>query len=119
MKISRTKFVRIVMLFVLIFSALPVNAQGGDLQLTVLHTNDVHGRVDEFDKYGNSCDEEEKAENKCFGGAARLQTMINRNCSGTCQNHLPGSYESVYGAKTTCKWRNYCQKKWFCSFLEG
>ncbi|HEY83583.1 MAG TPA: multifunctional 2',3'-cyclic-nucleotide 2'-phosphodiesterase/5'-nucleotidase/3'-nucleotidase [Chloroflexi bacterium] len=65
-----------VMLFVLIFSALPVNAQGGDLQLTVLHTNDVHGRVDEFDKYGNSCDEEEKAENKCFGGAARLQTMI-------------------------------------------
>jgi len=76
MKISRIKFTGIVMLFVLIFSALPVNAQGGDLQLTVLHTNDVHGRVDEFDKYGNSCDEEEKAENKCFGGAARLQTMI-------------------------------------------
>jgi len=66
------------MLFALLFSALPANAQGGDFQLTVLHTNDVHGRVDEFDKYGNACDEEEKAENKCFGGAARLQTMLNQ-----------------------------------------
>ncbi|RMF05581.1 MAG: multifunctional 2',3'-cyclic-nucleotide 2'-phosphodiesterase/5'-nucleotidase/3'-nucleotidase, partial [Chloroflexi bacterium] len=59
--------------------AVPAGAQGGDgFTLTVLHTNDVHSRIDEFDKRGNTCDEDEKAEDACFGGVARRQTMINQ-----------------------------------------
>ncbi|GAB4453614.1 MAG: bifunctional UDP-sugar hydrolase/5'-nucleotidase [Anaerolineae bacterium] len=62
-------------LVALIVSAVPAVAQeGGDFSLTVLHTNDVHARVDQFDSRGNTCDEEEAAANECFGGAARVKT---------------------------------------------
>ncbi len=66
------------LLLILVISALPVNAQGGDFELTVLHTNDVHARVDQFDSSGNTCDEDEQAEDGCFGGAARRKTMIDQ-----------------------------------------
>lgn len=52
-------------------------AQGGEFTLTVLHTNDVHGRVLQFDNFGSACGEEDAAEGNCFGGVARRATMIN------------------------------------------
>ncbi len=71
------KFLVVAALLVLVVSVLPAGAQeGGEFTLTVLHTNDVHARIDEFDKRGNTCDEDEKAESKCFGGVARRQTMV-------------------------------------------
>jgi 5'-nucleotidase len=82
MREARTlKFAVAVMVLAVLFAAIPVMAQGGmagDFTLTVLHTNDVHGRIDEFDSGGNSCDESEQAEGACFGGVARRQTMINQ-----------------------------------------
>ena len=75
---NRLKILIFIMGLILIFGALPTSAQGGEFELTLLHTNDVHGRVDEFDSGGNSCDEEEKAANECFGGAARLKTMVDQ-----------------------------------------
>ncbi len=50
--------------------------------LTVLHTNDVHGRVMQFNSHGSTCKEEEAAEGECFGGVARRATMILRNKEG-------------------------------------
>jgi len=46
--------------------------------LTVLHTNDVHGRVAEFNSHGSTCSAEESAEDECFGGVARRATIINQ-----------------------------------------
>ena len=46
------------------------------LDLIILHTNDVHARFEQFDPYGNSCDDTESAEGKCFGGVARRVTKI-------------------------------------------
>ena len=66
------------LLFMLVFSVLPAGAQGGDFNLTVLHTNDVHGRVDQFDGFGTPCDAEEAAANECFGGAARIKTIVDQ-----------------------------------------
>jgi len=47
-----------------------------DFQLTILHTNDFHSRVEPINKYDSSCGEEDQAANKCFGGSARLITAI-------------------------------------------
>lgn len=44
--------------------------------LTVLHTNDVHGRVVQFNSHGSTCSDEEAAGNECFGGVARRATII-------------------------------------------
>jgi 5'-nucleotidase len=76
------KVVVVLLLMAMLFIAIPAAAQEGsapgEFTLTILHTNDVHGRVDEFDAGGNTCDEEEQAEAACFGGAARRQTVINQ-----------------------------------------
>ncbi|MFH1803674.1 MAG: bifunctional metallophosphatase/5'-nucleotidase [Pseudomonadota bacterium] len=47
-----------------------------DYELRILHTNDVHDRVESVTKYNNSCDAAGEADGKCFGGYARLATAI-------------------------------------------
>ncbi|XP_060080242.1 snake venom 5'-nucleotidase-like [Ylistrum balloti] len=39
--------------------------------LTVLHTNDIHARYEETNKYSGSC-----SDNNCYGGLGRLKTKI-------------------------------------------
>ena len=40
--------------------------------LTILHTNDLHSRIEPINKYDSTCSADELAEAKCFGGSARL-----------------------------------------------
>lgn len=47
-----------------------------DYSLTILHTNDFHSRIEPINKYDSTCGEEDNAEGKCFGGTARLDTII-------------------------------------------
>ncbi len=47
-----------------------------DYSLTILHTNDFHSRIEPINKYDSGCSEEDNAEGKCFGGTARLDTII-------------------------------------------
>ena len=42
--------------------------------LTILHTNDVHTRIEQTNKYGGSCSEDDANEGKCYGGVARRHT---------------------------------------------
>lgn len=82
MRSDRYKLVILIALLALFLGALPAGAQEGSqgtgFVLTILHTNDVHARVDQFDSGGNTCDEEELAANECFGGAARVKTAADQ-----------------------------------------
>ncbi|XP_059173795.1 snake venom 5'-nucleotidase-like [Physella acuta] len=49
-----------------------------DFSLTILHTNDVHSRIEETDKNSAPCSQVLQNEGKCFGGAARIRTMVKR-----------------------------------------
>ena len=40
--------------------------------LTILHTNDVHCRFEQANKYGGTCTDNDAAQGKCFGGYARM-----------------------------------------------
>jgi 5'-nucleotidase len=44
--------------------------------LNVLHFNDFHSRLDAINAFDSTCSDEDEAEGKCFGGAARLKTAI-------------------------------------------
>ncbi|NJN99154.1 MAG: LysM peptidoglycan-binding domain-containing protein [Anaerolineales bacterium] len=82
MRSKHYKFTILIALLALLVTALPAGAQDGSqgtgFGLTILHTNDVHARVDQFDSGGNTCDEEELAANECFGGAARVKTAADQ-----------------------------------------
>ncbi|MEP3670215.1 MAG: multifunctional 2',3'-cyclic-nucleotide 2'-phosphodiesterase/5'-nucleotidase/3'-nucleotidase, partial [Roseibium sp.] len=47
-----------------------------DYTLTILHTNDVHSRIESINKYDSTCDAESETEGKCFGGVARIKAKI-------------------------------------------
>jgi len=47
-----------------------------DFDLTILHTNDFHSRIEPINRFDSTCGEEDNAAGKCFGGAARLATLI-------------------------------------------
>ena len=55
--------------------ALPVAALA-EFELTILHTNDVHARLEPISKYDSGCSAESNAKGECFGGYARLMTAV-------------------------------------------
>lgn len=47
------------------------------LDLTILHTNDFHARVDEYNRNGARCKPADAATGICIGGAPRIATAVN------------------------------------------
>ena len=45
--------------------------------LHILHTNDVHSRIEPISDRDSTCDAEQTAAGECFGGMARIATKIN------------------------------------------
>ncbi|MDO8884573.1 MAG: bifunctional metallophosphatase/5'-nucleotidase [Pseudotabrizicola sp.] len=52
-------------------------AAQADYTLHVLHINDLHSRIEAVNAFDSTCSAEDAAENKCFGGIARLATKVN------------------------------------------
>jgi len=64
------------MINLLFLSFLATSCTGWDLSL--VHVNDIHVRMEETNKYSAACRLEDKERGKCFGGIARLQTAIKK-----------------------------------------
>ncbi|HUT47988.1 MAG TPA: bifunctional metallophosphatase/5'-nucleotidase [Alphaproteobacteria bacterium] len=58
------------------FPALRQAAAETPFTLTVIHTNDVHDRVDPVSAFNNTCGAKDRAKKRCFGGYSRLMTLI-------------------------------------------
>ncbi|XP_046574533.1 snake venom 5'-nucleotidase-like [Haliotis rubra] len=58
----------------LLMISLPAAVVG--FNLTILHTNDIHARFEQTNKYSGQCGVDDVAEGKCFGGTARLLTKV-------------------------------------------
>ncbi|KAI9188783.1 hypothetical protein H9P43_000205 [Blastocladiella emersonii ATCC 22665] len=46
--------------------------------MTLIHTNDIHAHLDQFNSRGVDCTEKDIADHKCFGGAARIRTLVDQ-----------------------------------------
>lgn len=58
-----------------IIALFPALAQA-DYALNILHINDLHSRIESINKYDSTCDAKSEEEGKCFGGIARVKTLI-------------------------------------------
>lgn len=65
----------------------------GWLNLTVIHTNDIHARVDPANSQGFNCSEDDKKNGTCYGGAARHKTLIQELRKGKTSLLLDGGDE--------------------------
>merc|ERR1711892_14247 len=45
-------------------------------ELSLLHVNDIHARMEETNKYSSKCKEKDKVKGKCYGGLARMYTAV-------------------------------------------
>lgn len=59
-------------------SLLATTASGATAEYTlhILHTNDMHSRIESINRFDSTCDAEGEAEGECFGGIARVKTAI-------------------------------------------
>ena len=48
----------------------------GGFALTIIHTNDVHDRVEPVTAFNNTCRARDREKKRCFGGYARLMTLV-------------------------------------------
>ncbi|HCQ64278.1 MAG TPA: multifunctional 2',3'-cyclic-nucleotide 2'-phosphodiesterase/5'-nucleotidase/3'-nucleotidase [Rhodobacteraceae bacterium] len=58
--------------------ALTTGAAYADYTLHIVHINDLHSRIQPISKYDSTCGAEDNAAGECFGGVARVETMINQ-----------------------------------------
>lgn len=56
--------------------ALSAGLAQADFTLHVIHINDLHSRMEPINAFDSTCSAEDAAENKCFGGIARVATKI-------------------------------------------
>ena len=56
--------------------ALSAGTATADYTLHILHTNDMHSRIESINRFDSTCNSEDETEGKCFGGVARVKTAI-------------------------------------------
>ncbi|KAK3828810.1 MAG: 5'-nucleotidase [Benniella sp.] len=59
-----------------VLSQAHAQTDNGWLNLTVIHTNDVHARVDPVNDLGAACTAQDISSGHCYGGSARHKTLI-------------------------------------------
>ncbi|NRP22858.1 Trifunctional nucleotide phosphoesterase protein YfkN [Ensifer adhaerens] len=58
--------------------ALSSGAAFADYELNILHINDLHSRIESINKFDSTCSAEEEGKSECFGGVARLKSLIDQ-----------------------------------------
>ena len=58
--------------------ALTSGMASADYTLHILHTNDMHSRIESINKYDSTCNAEGEAEGSCFGGVARVKAAVDQ-----------------------------------------
>ncbi|RBI87587.1 multifunctional 2',3'-cyclic-nucleotide 2'-phosphodiesterase/5'-nucleotidase/3'-nucleotidase [Rhodosalinus halophilus] len=56
--------------------ALVPGMAAADYTLHILHINDLHSRLEPISRFDSTCSPEDDAAGECFGGVARLKTLI-------------------------------------------
>lgn len=56
----------------------PAVAATSAVEFIILHNNDMHARFEQTGKYSNTCPDEDIAANKCYGGFARVSSVLKR-----------------------------------------
>ena len=57
-------------------AALFAGSAQAETVLHILHTNDLHSRIEPINEYDSTCEQEAREAGECFGGVARLATKV-------------------------------------------
>ncbi|MEL6570862.1 MAG: 5'-nucleotidase C-terminal domain-containing protein [Pseudomonadota bacterium] len=68
--------------------ALSASTAAADFTLNVVHINDLHSRIEPINRFDSTCNAEDNAAGECFGGVARVKTMIDQLRSELADENL-------------------------------
>ncbi|XP_055640516.1 protein 5NUC-like isoform X2 [Toxorhynchites rutilus septentrionalis] len=75
-----------------------------NFQLIILHNNDMHARFEQIGAYGNDCQPEDVASNRCYGGFARVAHKIREYRAQEASGGLPVLYLNAGDTYTGTPW---------------
>lgn len=82
-----------------------VTSEESALDFILLHNNDLHGRFDESSIIRTDCRPDEARANKCFGGFARISTLVKQYRNAHQYEHgLPVLYMNAGDTYTGTPW---------------
>lgn len=100
--------IRCSVLILLVLLQVVVTVRGaprnGNFQLIILHNNDMHARFEQTGAYGNDCQQEDVANNRCYGGFARVAHKVREYRAQEAAGGLPVLYLNAGDTYTGTPW---------------
>ncbi|XP_062565735.1 protein 5NUC-like [Armigeres subalbatus] len=100
--------IRCSVLILLVLLRVVVTVRGaprnGNFQLIILHNNDMHARFEQTGAYGNDCQQEDVANNRCYGGFARVAHKVREYRAQEAAGGLPVLYLNAGDTYTGTPW---------------
>ncbi|XP_058450680.1 protein 5NUC-like [Malaya genurostris] len=75
-----------------------------NFQLIILHNNDMHARFEQTGAYGNDCQPEDVASNRCYGGFARVAHKVRQYRKTETDGGVPVLYLNAGDTYTGTPW---------------
>lgn len=89
----------------------------GNFQLIILHNNDMHARFEQTGAYGNDCQPADVANNRCYGGFARVAHKVREYRQQEASGGLPVLYLNAGDTYTGTPWFAVYKDNITASFL--
>ncbi|XP_050069190.1 protein 5NUC-like [Anopheles maculipalpis] len=91
--------------------------KAGDLELIILHNNDMHARFEQTGAYSNECQPSDVASNHCYGGFARVAHKVREYRASEAAGGLPVLYLNAGDTYTGTPWFSIFKDNITAAFL--
>lgn len=84
-----TKMIALLFAFSILTCGMTSPTKDGSFSLRILHTNDMHSRFEQISQLGGKCSDKDAADNKCYGGFARVRTAVDLQRQKAREENIP------------------------------
>lgn len=64
-------------------------SKADNFKLTILHNNDMHARFEQTNAFSSRCKDEDRSQNKCYGGFARVAHLVRKYRTEAQNGEIP------------------------------
>uniref|UniRef100_A0A182VXJ9 Apyrase n=1 Tax=Anopheles minimus TaxID=112268 RepID=A0A182VXJ9_9DIPT len=91
--------------------------KAGGMELIILHNNDMHARFEQTGAYSNDCQPSDVANNRCYGGFARVAHKVREYRAMEASGGLPVLYLNAGDTYTGTPWFSVYKDNITAAFL--
>lgn len=98
-------------------NSIPASDTAAAVEFTILHNNDMHSRFEQTSKYSTACRPEEAIGNLCYGGFARVSTLLKQYRREAENGGTPVLYLNAGDTYTGTPWFTVYKDRIVAAFL--